>query len=213
MNMPPITIHTDDKQFINCMPIVIQWEGYPGDDDDPHDPGGRTHAGVIQREYNIYRQSKGLPVHDVWGATWNEVCDIYYISYWKPWCPQLWVGVDQMVFDQSVNQGPVRAAKNLQLALNAFHDPGVTMAMLRAVGLRAGVLVVDGHIGPATLLTLNTVKDRPAFLKTYYDWDMSYYRKLGNWARYGRGWSARAKSVYEHAVILLTKNQADVSTA
>lgn len=210
MNMPPITIHTDDAQFIVCMPIVIQNEGFPGNDDDPHDPGGRTHAGVIQREYNIYRKNKGLPTRDVWLASWDEVCDIYYISYWQPWCGKLWAGLNQMYFDQSVNQGPVRGAKNLQLALNAWHDPGTLNKALRAVGLRSGTLVVDGHIGPATLLVLNGINDRKSFLKSYLDWDMSYYRQLKNWYYYGRGWTNRANSVYQHALVILNTSRGAV---
>lgn len=198
MNIPAITIHTDDVQFLHCLPPVLVLEG--GNDDDKHDPGGRTSRGVIQREYNVYRRSKGLSIRDVWQADWVEIFDIYFTSYWMPWCPQLWVGVNQMYFDQAVNQGPVAAARNLQRALNSFHDPGWTAAALRATGLRAPTLVVDGHIGPQTLLALNGINDRLDFLKSYYDWDMSYYRQLANWWHYGKGWGNRAISIYNTAV-------------
>jgi Glycosyl hydrolase 108 len=33
-----------------------------GDSNDAHDPGGRTHKGIIQREYDRYRRQKGLPL-------------------------------------------------------------------------------------------------------------------------------------------------------
>jgi lysozyme family protein len=202
MNIPLITLHTDDKQFVLCLPPIIVAEGYPGDDDNPHDPGGRTHAGVIQTEYNVYRRSIGQPIRDVWLASWNEVVDIYYRSYWMPWASQLWVGVNLMYFDQSVNQGPVRGAKNLQLALNAYHDPGWTAAILRTLNLRASTLIVDGHIGPATLGVLGALKDRRDFLKAYFDWDMSFYRRLSNWIYFGRGWTNRATAMYGEALKL-----------
>ena len=200
--IPPISIHTDDKQFVLCLPPVIVVEGYPGNDDDPHDPGGRTHAGIIQTEYNVYRKSIGKPIQDVWLASWNEVCDIYYISYWLPWASQLWSGLNQMYFDQSVNQGPVQAARNLQKALNAYHDPGIVSAMLRTLRLKAGTLAVDGHLGPMTLGALNALNDRRDFLTAYYNWDMAFYHQLANWVYYGKGWSNRATAIYQAALKL-----------
>lgn len=202
MQMPPISIHTNDKQFLLCMPAVITAEGYPGNGDDPHDPGGRTHAGIIQTEYNTYRLSKGLPTQDVYLATWDEVCDIYYSNYWLPSCVKVWSGVNQMLFDQSVNEGPGQGVKNLQKALNAYHDPGIVSAMLRTLRLRAGTLTVDGDLGPATLGVLEDLKDRRDFLTAYYNWDMNFYRQLRNWIYYGPGWTNRAKAIYAAAVLL-----------
>lgn len=206
MNMPVITLHTDDKQFVLCMPPIILAEGYPGDGNDPHDPGGRTHADIIQREYDIYRRSIGKPTQNVYMASWNEVVDIYYRNYWMPWSSQLWSGVNQMYFDQAVNQGPVRASKNLQLALNAYHDPGQVAAFLRMLHLRASTLTVDGHIGPATLEVLGALKDRRDFLKAYFDWDMSFYRQLSNWVYFGKGWTNRATAMYQAALKLFDSN-------
>jgi lysozyme family protein len=202
MLFPPITMHADDNQFVLCLPPIIIAEGYPGDGDDPHDPGGRTHAGIIQREYDIYRRSIGKPSRDVYLASWNEVCDIYYRSYWLPWCPQVWPGVNQMLFDQSVNEGPVQGARNLQRALNSYHDPGMTASILRTLHLRAGTLVVDGHIGPNTLEVLGALKDRRDFLKAYFDWDMSFYRQISGWIYYGKGWTARATAIYNAALLV-----------
>lgn len=198
MTIPPINVHTNDRQFVACLPKILELEG--GNDDDPHDPGGRTSRGVTQREYDVYRKRKHLPVKDVWTADWNEIFDIYYEGYWLPWSPQLWPGLDQMYFDQAVNQGPVQAARNLQRAINDSHDPGWTAAALRAVGLRSAAVAVDGHLGPATLYAVSSVTSRLEFLKTYYHWDMTYYRRLRNWYYYGRGWAARAAAVYRRAL-------------
>jgi lysozyme family protein len=200
--MPPITIHTDDKQFCLCLPAIIVAEGYPGNSDDPNDTGGRTHAGIIQTEYDVYRQNKGLPTQDVYLASWDEVVDIYYISYWMPFCPLVWCGVNQMLFDQSVNEGPVQAARNLQRALNSYSDPGLAAAILRTLRLRSAALVVDGHIGPATLGVLNALNDRRDFLKAYYNFDISFYRQLTTWKFFGPGWTNRANAIYQAALEL-----------
>lgn len=197
----PSSRYKNDKQFLLCLPLIITQEG--GNDDDPHDPGGRTSRGIIQREYDKYRKRHGLPVRDVWHADWDEIFDIYYGEYWLPWCPQIWHGLDLMVFDQSVNQGLSQAVKNLQRALNAYHDPGWTAAALRSVYLRSSTVTVDGRLGPATMLAINALYDHGHFLKAYFDWDMSFYRQLRNWARYGRGWKNRATSIYNSALKML----------
>lgn len=205
MSIPAIAIHANDVEFVVCLPPVMMWEGYPGNDDDPHDPGGRTHAGIIQTEYNAWRRANNLPLKDVWLASWDEVCEIYYQIYWLPWCPQLWRGVNLMLFDQSINQGLIQAVRNLQRALNNQHDPGVTARILRNIGLRSSLVDIDGHLGPLTLGALNalTVSGRKAFLDTYYTQDLDFYHQLKTWIYYGKGWTARALSIYQQATALL----------
>lgn len=197
MNIPAITVHTDDPHFVLCLPCILELEG--GNDDDPHDPGGRTSRGITQREYNSYRRNKHQPSRDVWLADWAEIFDIYYISYWQPWCSKLWPGLNLMFFDQSVNEGPVQATRNVQKAINAFHDPGKMAALFRSVGLRSGLVKVDGHMGIITLACLNNVQGHKTFLKDYYDVNMSFYRSLKLWWRYGKGWKNRARAVYSTA--------------
>ncbi|WP_346656139.1 glycosyl hydrolase 108 family protein [Bradyrhizobium sp. dw_78] len=51
---------SENTRFAICLPFTLKQEG--GNSDDPHDPGGRTHKGIIQREYDKYRRSKGLPL-------------------------------------------------------------------------------------------------------------------------------------------------------
>lgn len=209
--IPPISVHTNDKQFILCMLPVITAEGYPGNGDDPHDPGGRTHAGIIQTEYDSYRVSVGKPKQDVYLASWAEVCNIYYENYWMPHCPTLWSGLNQMLFDQAVNEGPQQGVKNLQKALNAYHDPGIVSAMLRGLRLRTGTLTVDGDLGPATMGVLNGLKDRRDFLAAYFAWDMQFYRQLVNWVYYGPGWTNRANAIYKAAVALYNLSNPAIS--
>jgi lysozyme family protein len=175
--IPVVVYRRDDPSFVRCLPPVLIQEG--GNDDDPHDPGGRTSRGIIQREYNAYRDHKGLQRRDVWQASDAEVQEIYYMQYWEPWCPRLWPGVDLMYFDQAVNQGAVQGTRNLQRAL--------------------GNVAVDGHLGLITLGAVNAVSNRAAFLKAYLAADLSFYRRLVNWVYYGRGWTRRANEIYAQA--------------
>lgn len=52
--------------FQKCLAVTLKFEG--GNDDDPRDPGGRTSRGILQREYDRYRDARGLPRGDVWRA-------------------------------------------------------------------------------------------------------------------------------------------------
>jgi Glycosyl hydrolase 108/IPT/TIG domain len=108
---------------------TLKWEG--GNDDDPRDPGGRTSRGIIQREWDVWRQSHpGLP-SDVWQAPQEQILAIYRQKYWDALsCNQLPAGVDYCVFDYGVNSGIGRAARVLQ----------------QVVGTG-----VDGEIGPLTI--------------------------------------------------------------
>lgn len=196
----PITIHTDDKQFVICLPTILALEG--GNSDDPHDRGGRTSRGITQREYDAYRRLRGLSERDVFLAGWDEIEDIYYFSYWLPTCPKLWIGANLMFFDQAVNQGPAQAARNLQRAINNFIDPGITYQFLRLVGLRKSYLKVDGVVGMQTLAAMNRLKGSIIFLKIYYEQDLNFYHSLRQWIRYGRGWRNRALTVYRQAMAL-----------
>jgi lysozyme family protein len=202
--IPPVMFGIDDPQFVACLPPVIEYEGYPGNDDDPDDPGGRTHAGIIQREYNVYRDEKHLPHRDVWKADWSEVCEIYNVQYWHPWANKMWSGLNLMYFDQAVNQGPIQAARNVQRAINNAHDPSWTGAALRTIGLKASRVAVDGHIGLITMATLGSVSDKKAFLSMYLEQDLWFYHRLRLWWKYGRGWERRARGIYVQAAGMVT---------
>lgn len=83
-----------------------------GNDDDPRDPGGRTSRGIIQSEWNVWRNTHaGLP-SDVWQAPQGQVEAIYKEKYWDVLsCDDLPAGVDYCVFDYGVNSGVGRAAR------------------------------------------------------------------------------------------------------
>ena len=108
------------SNFPASLKLVLQSEG--GNDDDPADHGGRTSRGIIQREYDAWRQGRSLPTRDVWTATDDEIASIYHDEYWAPFCDDMPTGVDYLYFDMAVNAGPHRAAVMLQRALGLTDD-------------------------------------------------------------------------------------------
>ena len=99
------------ETFSHALRLVLIDEG--GLDDDPHDHGGRTAHGIIQREYDGFRARHDLPRRDVWKITPAEYGEIYHDRYWMPWCDRLPAGLDYAFFDACVNTGPAQAARSL----------------------------------------------------------------------------------------------------
>ena len=160
-----------NTRFGLALKFVLLQEG--GNDDDPHDPGGRTSRGIIQREYDVYRRGLNEPIQDVWTATDAEVADIYKTQYWNPWCDQLPTGIDYLYFDMAVNMGPAEAAKLLQRGLGVADD---------------------GHIGMVTLAALN-VANPIRLVSDVSDRKRAFYQSLRTYWYFGKGWMARTVRV------------------
>jgi lysozyme family protein len=169
------------ETFPHALRLVLVDEG--GLDDDPHDHGGRTAHGIIQREYDGFRARHGLPRQDVWKITPAEYTEIYHDRYWMPWCDRLAVGMDYAFFDACVNAGPAQAARTLQ----------------RALGLRA-----DGNMGDVTLAKVKELaeQDPEGVIHAFCDRRRAFYRALAQFPRYGRGWLARVDHVEKAAKAL-----------
>ena len=168
--------------FPHALRLVLVDEG--GLDDDPHDHGGRTAHGIIQREYDGFRARHGLPRRDVWSITPAEYTEIYHDRYWMPWCDRLPVGLDYAFFDACVNAGPAQAARTLQ----------------RALGVR-----VDGFMGDVTLGHAHAAAEEgalDALIERFCDARRGFYRALAQFPRYGRGWLARVDHVEKAALAM-----------
>jgi lysozyme family protein len=166
-----------------CLKATLSEEG--GNDDDPHDHGGRTSRGIIQREYDAYRKRKKLPTRDVWKADDSEIHDIYNISFWQPWCPQLPSGIDMEFFDMAVNGGP--------------HES--TLLLQRALGVKA-----DGHIGIITLQAIEAANPTDIVGKFAANRE-HFYRSLAQFPRYGHDWLARTKRIRLAGLHLIALSQ------
>lgn len=179
---PPVVA---SSRFDTCLKPLLEHEG--GNDDDIHDPGGRTSRGIIQSEYDAYRRHHGRAVRDVWAAADDEVRDIYRTEYWNVMrCDDLPPGVDYAVFDYGVNSGIARAAKELQ----------------RVVGTSQ-----DGQIGPKTVAAAR--RTPISVINILSDERLAFLITLPTWKRYGRGWTTRVQDVRS----LATKMAGDAGKA
>jgi len=162
------------ETFPHALRLVLVDEG--GLDDDPHDHGGRTAHGIIQREYDGFRARHGQPAQDVWKITPAEYTEIYHDRYWMPWCDRLPAGMDYAFFDACVNAGPAQAARTLQ----------------RALALRT-----DGNMGDVTLAKVKEASehDPEGVIHAFCEKRRAFYRALAQFPRYGRGWLSRVDHV------------------
>ena len=159
-------------------PRVLAHEG--GFSNHPRDPGGPTLQGIIQREYDNDRHSRGLPTRPLSASllrdsVWpTERDNIYSLRYWKP-CrgADLPRGVGYAVFDFCVNSGPGRGGRFLR----------------RAVGVdETSWTVTDEVVAKAkknprqVCVALNDARDR-------------WLRTLSTYEVFGKGWAARVRSV------------------
>lgn len=150
-------------------------------DDDPHDTGGRTCMGVIQRVYDGYRKRRGLLMQDVWLIADTEITDIYRQQYWTPIRgDDLPPGIDLSVFDMGVNAGVRVGVRLLQ----------------RAAGMTGAA--VDGHLGESTLRTVAD-QDAGELIERYRIERDRYYRQIKTFWRFGAGWLARSEATATEA--------------
>lgn len=154
------------------MPFVLQEEG--GYSNDPHDSGGMTMHGVIQREYDKYRKSKGLPSQWVKKISVDEQNEIYWTEYWLPHCPLLPVGLDLSFFNIAVNGGQGEATRLLQEAL---------------------AVKIDGNWGPVTNAAVVGIKSAevPLMIQSFATDEEHWYEHLSKFQYFGNGWLGRAR--------------------
>jgi lysozyme family protein len=152
--------------FHRCIDRILAEEG--GLSDHPADPGGLTNYGISQRTY---------PQLDIAGLTLDDAKAIYRRDYWQPLHGgQLPSGLDVLVLDCAINQGPVTAIKLLQRALR-IRD--------------------DGIIGPETLSAAEAAM--PGLLDTFAAERAWRYECNPQEATFGRGWYRRLFRIHRHA--------------
>ncbi len=176
---PPTPVKPPSKDFVDCVALVLRDEG--GNDDDPRDPGGRTSRGILQREWDVWRQTHPGQPSDVWQAPQDQIVAIYREKYWDALCcDSLPAGVDYAVFDYGVNSGIIRSAKVLQGLVGAD---------------------IDGEIGPQTIAA--TAQADPATLvQRICDERLTFLQGLGTWPTFGNGWTNRVQGVRRTALAM-----------
>lgn len=166
-----------NARFARCDAFVEGPNIEGGFVDNPNDPGGATDHGVTLATLSLYR---GHPcsVDELKALTPADRSALYRALYWAAIGGDgLPPGVDLIVYDAAVNQGPGTAAAFLQVALG---------------------VEVDRHIGPLTLAA--AAKAAPVTLVTKIsDERMHAYRQSSGWEVFGKGWTDRLSRTEDQA--------------
>lgn len=169
-----------ESNWKRSLGLILQSEG--GNDDDPADHGGRTSRGITQREYDAWRRERKQPLLDVWRAPQSDIEAIYHDEYWQPYCDLLPIGVDYIVFNNNVLDGPQRSVILLQRAL------GVTD---------------DGRVGPITREAIRNADPRTLVLRLSAVSE-AFYRSLHQ-PKFTKGWLNRVAFVQKNALAMIEK--------
>lgn len=160
---------------------IFQWEG--GYVDHPSDPGGATNRGITIATLQRWRREP-VTKQDVKDLTRAEAAKIYLAYYWNAVrADELPTGLDMLMFDAAVNQGPGKSVRLLQEAL------GVT---------------TDGRIGPQTLGAANA-QDVARTIDEFCVLRGLHYASLSTFPTFGHGWLRRLFSSHAAAVRLQSK--------
>jgi lysozyme family protein len=157
--------------FDAALAHVLAKEG--GYSNHPADNGGPTNLGVTWRTWQDWT-GKPAPEAVMRGLTVAKVAPLYKARYWDAVKgDQLPGGLALCLFDFAVNAGPARAAKMLQQIVNAS---------------------VDGQIGPATIKAVQAfvaASGEAELVRRFQNARRDYYRSLGDFPVFGRGWLRR----------------------
>jgi lysozyme family protein len=166
--------------FDACLTEVLHHEG--GYSDDPRDPGGITMLGVTKRVWEQWTRQNATAA-TMKALTKADVSPLYRKNYWDAVSgDKLPPALALCVFDFAVNAGPARAARYLQSLVGA---------------------AVDGKIGAGTLAAVfkwEQAHGLPQMVKAYQNTRREYYRSLGTFKTFGRGWLRRVDEVEAKAL-------------
>ena len=127
----------------------------------PDDPGGETNWGISKRSY------PHLTIKDL---TREQAIALYHRDFWMVvHGDDLPDGISYQLLDYAVNSGCSTALRALQ----------------RAVGVAD-----DGHIGPVTLLAINSTQPHDLVMNLLAE-RLNFMTKLSNWPNASRGWARR----------------------
>ncbi|RUQ27186.1 MAG: hypothetical protein EKK68_15955, partial [Candidatus Competibacteraceae bacterium] len=152
--------------FHRCISLILGEEG--GIANHRKDPGGLTKFGISQRSY---------PTLDIAALTLDDAKAIYRRDYWNPIRgDELPSGLDLLMLDCAINQGPATAIKLLQQALH-IQD--------------------DGLLGPKTLTAARVAM--PEVLDAFAAERALRYEFNRNEEVFGRGWYRRLLRINRRA--------------
>jgi lysozyme family protein len=149
----------------------------------PNDRGGPTNWGVTQLTYSRWlgRPASIQEVKDMSQETAKHIYETdYYIA---PRIDKIPKELQPLIFDMSINHGPVRAIKILQITL-------------REAG---AYLAIDGIVGPKTISYCEVALDRigECFINAVVENRMGFYKSIldrdPTQVVFIKGWTRRAR--------------------
>lgn len=136
---------------------------------DPKDPGGETKYGISKRAY---------PDEDIKNLTIDRAKFLFCRDYWyKTSCDILPDCLSIVVSSMAYNSGVRRAKILLQRSMGLPETGNFDKTFFNKI---------ESYKGNKPLLT--------EALKSYHNECLSFYKKLDQWNRYGRGWTNRLNS-------------------
>jgi lysozyme family protein len=178
-----MSANLSNPNFERALKFVLNAEG--GFFNHPHDSGGKTNKGILQRVYDKYRDNRQEDRRCVREITDDEVEDIYYNEYWVPGkCYKFPWPLYAVHFDGCVNTGVGQASKFLQ----------------RAAGSAA-----DGVIGPKTIIAYEAKVDEigvDAIVQNILEQRKGFYDLLvyqdSTQKSFIKGWNNRLKNLKQY---------------
>lgn len=166
----PVPVVAGDA-FDAALAIILRHEG--GWSNHSKDPGGMTNFGITKNTLEGWL-GRAVTEKEMRALTPASVAPIYRKNYWDACrCDDLHPALALCVFDFAVNAGPARAVRYLQRIVGAPQD-----GMSGPVTIAAAKAFVASH-GAAEAV------------RQYSDARRAYYRQLGTFATFGRGWLRR----------------------
>ncbi len=131
-----------DSLFYSTLPMLLRYEG--GYVNNPKDKGGETNMGITKGFLDTYKKKAGVKTNDIKKLTQGDAVKLYKAE-WDIYGFGKLDNTDimKLVYDFSVNSGPLTAIKYLQEGLNK----------------KGHNLKVDGYIGSKTNDAVNAVDE------------------------------------------------------
>jgi lysozyme family protein len=162
----------------SCDMVLAHEGGFTSDSRDkgnslPDGRAGSTMLGCTQANWEAYVGHQ-VTWDDMKKLTKEDVKPLYKKNYWDAvHGDDLPTGLDYAAFDFAINAGPGASRKMIQRAL------GVT---------------ADGAFGPMTMAAIQKA-DAKELMQKFSDAKTTFYKGLGNFNVYGKGWLQRVADV------------------
>ena len=165
------------QNFDKCMEMLLHHEGgFVNRPSDP--PGGMTNLGVTKKTWDDF-YGDDIDEDRMRNITVDDIKPIYRTNYWERCrCQDLPSGVDWAVFDWAVNQG-----REGQLMLS--RGPWEPMEMV--------------PVGSQTMMAV-TASQPHEIINNIAAHQDSYYRSLGHFDKFEKGWVRRNDKTREKAI-------------